>query len=153
MTEDRGRQLILADGKHSAEEERQAIQYLLDSRRDGVIIYPCFSASRRSTSSSSSTPSPSLVLNRRLRRYPAHCVYSDQQAAAAAVVERLVGRGTATSPSSQARRISPTGMERLAGYREALSRHDIPVQEVLIAPGKWTPPAARPPSRPCWRAG
>ena len=38
MTEDRGRQLILADGKHSADEERQAIQYLLDSRCDGVII-------------------------------------------------------------------------------------------------------------------
>ena len=34
---------------------------------------------------------------------------------------------------------SPTGMERLAGYREALSRQDIPVQEALIAPGKWTP--------------
>ncbi|WP_270668163.1 MULTISPECIES: LacI family DNA-binding transcriptional regulator, partial [unclassified Aeromonas] len=42
MTEDRGRQLILADGKHSADEERQAIQYLLDSRCDGVIIYPRF---------------------------------------------------------------------------------------------------------------
>nr|WP_273542768.1 hypothetical protein [Aeromonas caviae] len=42
MTEDRGRQLILADGKHRADEERQAIQYLLDSRCDGVIIYPRF---------------------------------------------------------------------------------------------------------------
>ena len=34
MTEDKGRQLILADGKHSAEEEREAIQYLLDLRCD-----------------------------------------------------------------------------------------------------------------------
>ncbi len=32
MTEDKGRQLILADGKHSAQEEREAIQYLLDLR-------------------------------------------------------------------------------------------------------------------------
>ncbi|VFS40333.1 transcriptional regulator [Escherichia coli] len=29
MAEEKGRQLLLADGKHSAEEERQAIQYLL----------------------------------------------------------------------------------------------------------------------------
>lgn len=34
---------------------------------------------------------------------------------------------------------SPTGAERLAGYRQALIRHGIPVQETLIAPGKWTP--------------
>lgn len=32
MTEEKGRQLILADGKHSADEEREAIQYLLDMR-------------------------------------------------------------------------------------------------------------------------
>jgi LacI family asc operon transcriptional repressor len=42
MTEDKGRQLILADGKHSAEEEREAIQYLLDLRCDAIIIYPRF---------------------------------------------------------------------------------------------------------------
>ena len=34
MAEEKGRQLLLADGKHSAEEERQAIQYLLDLRCD-----------------------------------------------------------------------------------------------------------------------
>ena len=38
MTEEKGRQLILADGKHSADEEREAIQYLLDMRCDAVII-------------------------------------------------------------------------------------------------------------------
>ena len=42
MTEEKGRQLILADGKHSADEEREAIQYLLDMRCDAVIIYPRF---------------------------------------------------------------------------------------------------------------
>lgn len=34
---------------------------------------------------------------------------------------------------------SPTGVERLTGYREALIRHGIPVQDALIAPGRWTP--------------
>ena len=36
MAEEKGRQLLLADGKHSAEEERQAIQYLLDLRCDAI---------------------------------------------------------------------------------------------------------------------
>ena len=34
MTEEHGRQLLLVDGKHSAEEERAAIQFLLDLRCD-----------------------------------------------------------------------------------------------------------------------
>ena len=34
--------ILLADGKHSAEEERQAIQYLLDVRCDAIMIYPRF---------------------------------------------------------------------------------------------------------------
>ena len=40
MTESYGRQLVLADGKHSAAEERQAIEFLLDLRCDGIIVYP-----------------------------------------------------------------------------------------------------------------
>ncbi|MFV3037549.1 transcriptional regulator, partial [Klebsiella pneumoniae] len=42
IMEANGRQLILVDGKHTAEEERAAIQFLLDLRCDGVIIYPRF---------------------------------------------------------------------------------------------------------------
>ncbi|MNU70215.1 HTH-type transcriptional regulator AscG [compost metagenome] len=139
LTEDRGRQLILADGKHSAEEERQAIQYLLDSRCDGVIIYPRFLSVEEMDELIEQHSQPIMVLNRRLRRHPAHCVYSDQQAAAAAVVDRLVGMGHSDIAFITGSADSPIGMERLAGYREALARHDIPVQEALIAPGKWTP--------------
>ena len=139
LTEDRGRQLILADGKHSAEEERQAIQYLLDSRCDGVIIYPRYLSVEEMDEIIEQHSQPIMVLNRRLRRHPAHCVYSDQQAAAAAVVDRLVGMGHSDIAFITGSADSPTGMERLAGYREALARHDIPVQEALIAPGKWTP--------------
>ena len=139
LTEDRGRQLILADGKHSAEEERQAIQYLLDSRCDGVIIYPRFLSVEEMDELIEQHSQPIMVLNRRLRRHPAHCVYSDQQAAAAAVVDRLVGMGHSDIAFITGSADSPTGIERLAGYREALAQHNIPVQEALIAPGKWTP--------------
>lgn len=139
LTEDRGRQLILADGKHSAEEERQAIQYLLDSRCDGVIIYPRFLSVEEMDEIIEQHSQPIMVLNRRLRRHPAHCVYSDQQAAAAAVVDKLVEMGHSDIAFITGSADSPTGMERLAGYREALARHGIPVREALIAPGKWTP--------------
>lgn len=139
MTEDRGRQLILADGKHSADEERQAIQYLLDSRCDGVIIYPRFLGVEEMDEIIEQHEQPIMVLNRRLSRHPAHCVYADQQAAAEAVVDKLVAMGHREIVFIAGSADSPTGAERLAGYRQALIRHGIPVQETLIAPGKWTP--------------
>ncbi len=62
MTEDKGRQLILADGKHSAQEEREAIQYLLDLRCDAIIIYRAFSPLMRWTISLRTTRSRSWCL-------------------------------------------------------------------------------------------
>ncbi len=139
LTEDRGRQLILADGKHSAEEERQAIQYLLDSRCDGVIIYPRFLSVEEMDEIIEQHSQPIMVLNRKLRRHPAHCVYSDQQAAAAAVVDKLVEMGHTDIAFITGSADSPTGIERLAGYKQALVRHEIPQRDELIAQGKWTP--------------
>jgi hypothetical protein len=71
MTEDKGRQLILADGKHSAEEEREAIQYLLDLRCDAIIIYPRFLSVDEMDEIVENQAQPIMVLNRRLRATPA----------------------------------------------------------------------------------
>jgi LacI family asc operon transcriptional repressor len=79
MTEDKGRQLILADGKHSAQEEREAIQYLLDLRCDAIIIYPRFLTVDEMDEIVENHSQPIMVLNRRLRRHASHCVWSDQK--------------------------------------------------------------------------
>ena len=68
MTEEKGRQLILADGKHSADEEREAIQYLLDMRCDAVIIYPRFLSVEEMDAIVEKCEQPIMVLNRRLRK-------------------------------------------------------------------------------------
>lgn len=34
---------------------------------------------------------------------------------------------------------SPTGVERLSGYKDALAQHGIPLNNDLIVKGKWTP--------------
>jgi LacI family asc operon transcriptional repressor len=34
---------------------------------------------------------------------------------------------------------SPTGIERLSGYRAALAQHHIPLRDELLVEGKWTP--------------
>ena len=76
MTEEQGGSSSWRDGKHSADEERQAIQYLLDSRCDGVIIYPRFLSVEEMDDIIEQHPQPIMVLNWRLPRHPAHCVYA-----------------------------------------------------------------------------
>lgn len=139
MTEDSGRQLILADGKHSAEEERQAIQYLLDLRCDAIIIYPRFLSVDEMDEIIDSHSQPIMVLNRRLRKNSSHCIYSDQKASSFMAVSTLLAQGHRDIAFITGSLDSPTGIERLSGYKDALSQHGVSVRNELIAEGKWTP--------------
>ncbi len=93
MTEEKGRQLILADGKHSAEEEREAIQYLLDMRCDAVIIYPRFLSVDELDEIVDKCEQPIVVLNRRLRKNSSHSVWSDHKASCQEAVSKLIAQG------------------------------------------------------------
>lgn len=139
MTEDKGRQLLLADGKHSAQQEREAIQYLLDLRCDALIIYPRFLSVEEMDDIVEKHPQPIIVLNRRLRKNISHCVFSDQKATAFQAVSQLIARGHREIAFITGSQDSPTGIERLAGYKDALAQHNIAMDNGLIVEGKWTP--------------
>ncbi|KGB02929.1 MULTISPECIES: LacI family DNA-binding transcriptional regulator [Leclercia] len=139
MTEERGRQLILADGKHSAEEEREAIQYLLDMRCDAIIIYPRFLSVDEMDAIIQDHSQPVMVLNRRLRKNSSHCVWSDHIASSEAAVTQLIKLGHRDIAFITGSLDSPTGIERLSGYKAALAQHQIPLRESLIVEGKWNP--------------
>lgn len=139
MTEAQDRRLVLADGKHSAEEEREAIQYLLDLRCDGIIIYPRFLSVDEIDKMIEQQSPPILVINRRLRRHHSHCVYSDHKASSQQAVEKLITLGHREIAFITGSLDSPTGIQRLQGYKTALEKHGITVRDELIVEGKWTP--------------
>ena len=139
MTEEKGRQLILADGKHSAEEEREAIQYLLDMRCDAVIIYPRFLSVEALDEIIEKCEQPIMVLNRRLRKNSSHSVWSDHKASCQDAVSQLIAKGHREIAFITGSLDSPTGVERLSGYKDALAQHGIAVRDALIAEGKWNP--------------
>lgn len=55
------------------------------------------------------------------------------------VVERLIALGHRDIAFITGSLDSPTGVERLAGYKDALAGHGIALNEALIAEGRWTP--------------
>ncbi|QJW57835.1 HTH-type transcriptional regulator AscG [Serratia plymuthica] len=137
IMEENGRQLILADGKHTAEEEKAAIQFLLDLRCDGVIIYPRFLSIAQMDEIISQHQQPILVINRRLRLNDSYCIFSDQHATSAAAVAHLIQLGHRDIAFITGSLDSPTGLERLSGYKAALAEQGIAVNNALIVEGKW----------------
>ncbi|MHA7845068.1 LacI family DNA-binding transcriptional regulator [Serratia sp. D1N4] len=137
--EDNGRQLILVDGKHSAEEEQAAIQFLLDLRCDAIIIYPRFLTIDVMDDIIEQHKQPIMVVNRRLRKHQSHCICCDHKGASFNATRYLIERGHRDIAFITGSLDSPTAIERLSGYKEALNQHAIAVQDNLIIKGKWTP--------------
>lgn len=138
IMEQQNRQLILADGKHTAEQERAAIQFLLDLRCDGIIIYPRFLSIDELDAIISQHKQPILVINRRLRINDSFCIYSDQKAASQMAVSYLLEQGHREIAFITGSLDSPTSQERLFGYQTALHAQGIAINQQLIVQGKWT---------------
>lgn len=137
--EESGRQLILVDGKHSAQQEREAIEFLLDLRCDAIVLYPRFLTIDEMDDIIEQTRQPIVVVNRRLRKHHSHAVCCDHKGSALNATQALIARGHREIAFITGSPDSPTALERLAGYKEALRQAGIAADVQRIVQGKWTP--------------
>ncbi|MFA3779755.1 LacI family DNA-binding transcriptional regulator [Yersinia sp. 1652 StPb PI] len=137
--ENNGRQLVLVDGKHSAEEEQEAIQFLLDLRCDAIIIYPRFLTVDDMDLIIDKYKQPIMVVNRKLRKNHSHCTFCDHKGSSYNATKYLIERGHQDIAFITGSLDSPTAIERLSGYKEALNAFSLPLRDNLIIQGKWTP--------------
>ncbi|WP_213989312.1 LacI family DNA-binding transcriptional regulator [Sodalis sp. dw_96] len=138
MTESYGRQLILVDGKHSAESELESIQFLLDRRCDAVIIYPRFLGENELMAVIRQHDIPFLVINRDLPLARQHCVFATHRANARQAVNYLIEQGHRDIAFISGAEGSPTAAARHQGYRQALAAKGIPLNEALRVSGRWS---------------
>ncbi|QLK61085.1 substrate-binding domain-containing protein [Enterobacteriaceae bacterium Kacie_13] len=134
-----GRQLILVDGKNSAAEEQEAIEFLHDLRCDGIIIYPRFLSVDEMDLIIDKYKKPVMVVNRKLRKHQSHCIYCDHKGSSYQATQALIARGHHDIAFITGSMDSPTAIERLSGYKDALIAAGLPVRESLIVQGKWSP--------------
>ena len=134
-----GRQLILVDGKNSAAEEQEAIEFLHDLRCDGIIIYPRFLSVDEMDLIIDKYKKPVMVVNRKLRKHQSHCIYCDHKGSSYQATQALIARGHQDIAFITGSMDSPTAIERLSGYKDALTAAGLPVRESLIVQGKWSP--------------
>jgi len=137
-SEDHQRQLILADGKHSEEDERNAINFLLELRCEAIMIYPKYLSVDELDDIIDRNSVPIVVINRELKRNRSNSVFVDHHRCSRQMVEHLLAQGHRTIAFVAGGEGSPTGDSRLAGYREALKDAGITPDESLIVRGSWS---------------
>ena len=138
LTNNYGRQLILADGKTSADDERAAIEFLLDLRCDAIIIYPRFLDTAALEALIEQHAIPIMVVNRQLTQHAEHCVWATHQQNTFDAVRYLIQRGHQDIAFITGLPGSPTAAARLAGYQQALAAHQLPFEPGRVIQGAWT---------------
>jgi LacI family asc operon transcriptional repressor len=133
-----GRQLVLADGKHSAQEERDAIDLLLSLRCEAILIYPKYLTVAELDEIIDTSETPIVVINRELTRNRSQCVFVDHQQSSERMVAYLLAQGHTRIAFVAGSEGSPTGDSRLAGYHQALRNAGIEPDPQLLVRGSWS---------------
>jgi len=134
-SEDLQRQLVLADGKHSREDERNAINFLVQLRCEAIMIYPKYLSVDELDDIIDES---SVVINRELKRNRSSSVFVDHYQGSMRMVKYLLAQGHRDIAFVAGGEGSPTGDSRLAGYRDAFNAAGLTPDESLIVRGSWS---------------
>lgn len=133
------RQLILADGKNSAQDERNAIGMLLALRCEAIIVYPKFLSAEALETLIEQHQTPIIVINRKLPHHQNHAVYIEHYHSSQLMTQYLLDQGHTRIAFIAGLPGSPSGEQRLAGFLDTLAAAGIEQDEALRLEGDWTP--------------
>lgn len=131
-------QLVITDGKHSAEDERKAINFLLDMKCAGIIIYPQCLTESEIAQVIESTDTPILVLNREMPSKPEHAITTDHYHSACVMMEHVIEQGHQQIAVIRGKAGSSTDEQRYQAYSDVLTKHGIELDESKVVQGDWT---------------
>ncbi|WP_102306117.1 LacI family DNA-binding transcriptional regulator [Vibrio cyclitrophicus] len=131
-------QLVITDGKHSAEDEIKAINFLLDMKCAGIIIYPQCLTENEIAKLIESTDTPILVLNREMPSKPNNTITTDHYQSARLMVEHIIEQGHTDIAVIRGKAGSSTGALRYQAYQDVLTKHGITLDESKVIQGEWT---------------
>ncbi|MGL9736082.1 MAG: hypothetical protein ACR5LF_12240 [Symbiopectobacterium sp.] len=132
------RQLILADGKNSAQDERRAIGMLLALRCEAIIVYPKFLSAEELETLIEQHETPIIVINRKLPHHQNHAVYIEHYHSSQLMTQYLFDQGNTRITFIAGLPVSPSGEQRIAGFLDTLKAADIAHDEALRLEGDWT---------------
>lgn len=137
-SETRQHQLIFADGKHSADDEKQAIDYLVRMKCAGIIVYPEFLTPAELDDIIATSAVPIVVLNRTLERHPECCFGVRHYDSARLIVDFIVHMGHKDVAFISGKPCSPTNRMRRLAWEDGLRQNGITPDDSLVIEGDWS---------------
>lgn len=131
-------QLILADGKHSADDERKAINYLIDMNCAGIVVYPQYLSVEELEDILSTNSTPVIVINRYLPNHLEKCVSIDHAQSSELLVKYVIGQGHKDIAYIRGKNDSVSDLHRYNAFLKELTASDITLNEQLVVSGDWS---------------
>ena len=128
---------IVCDCRTDKELEKEAVDFLMRKRVDGIINMPVDTQGKH-LEAFGQTGKPIVLIDRSIQGLACDCVLVDNHRAAQEAVELLMENGHKNIGIIGGPRDVFTARERLDGYFQAHKRRGIPVQESLIYHGDYT---------------
>ena len=128
---------IICDCRTDKKLEKEAVEFLMRKRVDGIINMPVDTAGEH-LKEFQKTGRPIVLIDRMIQGLSCDCVLVDNEKAAEDAVELLLKNGHRNIGIIGGPRDVFTARERLSGYAKAHERYGVAVQESLICHGDYT---------------
>lgn len=128
---------IVCDCRTDKRLEKEAVEFLVRKRVDGIINMPV-NGSGSHLEAFKKTGKPIVLIDRRIKGLSCDCVLVDNEKAAEDAMELFFANGHRKIGIIAGPKDISTARERLSGYRSALEKHEIPVEENLVYYGDYT---------------
>lgn len=130
-----GKHILVCNGYHDAQDERQSIELLINSRCDGLVIHSKALSDEELLAYANEVNSMVLI-NRFIPEIAERCVALDNYKGAWIATEHLIRQGhTQIAYISSTHHIEDTS-QRLAGYKAALAAYNISSPESYVEYGE-----------------
>lgn len=138
FSEENQYRLVLADGKHSADDERNAIQFLLDMKCAGIIVYPKHLNVEALDDIVENSTTPIVVINRQLDRCVEQSVFMDHYESAGLLMDYILQQGHKEIAFISGMVGSYSSHYRQSAYQDRLKKHNIALDPQRIVGGEWS---------------
>lgn len=136
--ENHDHRLIFADGKHSAEEEINAIDFLVGMKCAGIMVYTKYLSARELEKIVSSSPVPIVALNQKLQNKNAKSVYIDHYSGCLKMMDFLHSMGHTKIAYISGKKKSRSNYARQKAYREKMREFSHTLPDNMIVHGTWS---------------
>ncbi|MFP1726184.1 HTH-type transcriptional regulator GalR [Lonsdalea quercina] len=124
--------LLIGNGYHNAEQEKQAIEQLIRHRCSGLVVHAKMIADDELAILMDHIPHMVLI-NRVLKGYEHRCIALDDRQGAFLSTQHLIQSGHRRIGFLCSNHPISDSTDRLQGYKEALAKHQITYDERLVA--------------------